>query len=190
MEKATYAVVSQALAEAGEWEWCLVLLEELEELFNAGVMIPAAASSEQTTGDTGGVPAEGQPSPKESLTRLGDALAAPVSRQEDDVLATYAAAIRACSRGLSGKQPILAVLERMRWEDVEVDERTYMEALKGIRACSMPPRDVTKEGEAAGGVGGVWKAKEIARALIEWEAERSSGVASPVLYRCGLSIKT
>lgn len=190
MEKETYPVVSQALAEAGEWEWCLVLLEQLEELFNAGVMIPAVASSEQTKVDRGGVAREGNPSPKESLTRLGDALATPVSRQEDHVLATYAAAIRACSRGLSGKQPILAVLERMRWEDVEVDERTYMEALKGIRACSIPPRDVSKEGEAAGGGGGAWKVKEIARALIEWEAERSSGVASPFLYRCGLSTNT
>lgn len=29
--QATYAVAAEALADAAEWEWCLVLLEELEQ---------------------------------------------------------------------------------------------------------------------------------------------------------------
>lgn len=201
LEKATYAVVAEALAEGGKWEWCLVLLEELEQQLKADGAMGAAVASTTTTRSGASGQNSDEVNDEENdenmivldmaLDKDGRAAAASAPQQRDDVLAAYTATIRACGRGRSGHRPVLAVLERMVWEGIVPDERAFIATIQAIRACgsgedglgASVDSDESAEIKQAGPI----SVGEAARALIDWDAERSNGAARPLLYRCNFT---
>ncbi|CAM9758092.1 unnamed protein product [Ectocarpus sp. 6 AP-2014] len=210
LSPAIYAAAANALADVGEWEWCMVLLEELEQLdaeqddgaTGATATTTAAALSPPppagvalaSAGDDNN--GEEQEAP-ETVLRVeldeNGALAAPAtatSQKEGSApeaaaaatAAAYTAAVRACGEGGAGVQTVVGVLERMRWVGVDPGEDAYAAAVSAFRACG--GGGGAREGEEGSGRG-VLSAEEAARALVEHETGRDGAAdwASPFLYR-------
>lgn len=157
-----YAVAAEALADAGEWEWCLVLVEELEQQMPDEVMIGAttSAANDRANGgrmgdkgareddvdlevalDADGLPCESYcPPENRSGTDAVGAETAPkatmLEARRDQVMATYTAAVRACGRGRADLTAVIGVLERTRWAGLAPDERTYAAAIRAVRECA------------------------------------------------------
>lgn len=193
----------------GEWEWCLVLLEELEQL--------DAEQDDEATGTTSTTTAALRPAPSGALADGGDnndeeqevpedgrgrgvpapetvfrveldesgALAAPAtatSQEEAAAAEAAAAAYTAAVRACGeGGAGVQAVLGILeRMRWAGVDPGE-----DAYRAAISAFRACgTPEGEASGR--GVWSAEEAARALVDHETGRDGGAdwASPFLYRC------
>lgn len=192
----------------GEWEWCLVLLEELEQQEDedsddaargggeggddddAHRKQGAAGSSDATVLtlelDEAGMPVGIDTDGYGGSGGGGGGYLSGISAAESSTVATYNAAIRACGEGGSGVRAVTGILERMRWAGVEPGEGTYVEALRAFQLCGVHDGGGDVEGLAGGGVGGDGgegiSAGEAAGALIAWE-NRNGGRASVFVYR-------
>lgn len=193
----------------GEWEWCLVLLEELEQQ-------DAEQEEEEEDKDAGNAPGAEEAGDEDDETVLrveldesgtpitpASAIAAATTAAAAaaaETSAAYTAAVRACGKGRAGAQAVVGILERMRWAGVEPGEDAYAAAISAYRACGGVWEAVPQQGSsgargASGGKGkeeeeeereatGKLSAAEAAEALLRYGRERDDPVwASPYLYR-------
>ncbi|CAN0087365.1 unnamed protein product, partial [Scytosiphon promiscuus] len=142
LSPALYAAATSALADVGEWEWCLVLLEELEQYVaeqeedrDANDDAPDAEIPGEEDGavetvlrvelDESGTPVD----------FAGTSSATTVASVAAETSAAYTATVRACGRGRAGVQAVVGVLERTRWAGIEAGEDAYVAAISAYRAC-------------------------------------------------------
>ncbi len=203
--QATFAAATDALADAGEWEWCLVLLEELEQHLakdggddddddeTVSQTAPAAAAASVADGVEGAetvlrVELDEAGVPTTPAAASPAAAAAAPEAASAETLAAYTAAVRACGKGGAGVRAILGVLERMRWAGAAPGEDAYAAAISAFRACggvweSSEEGSGAGEGAAAVGTAAV-TVEQAARALIDHEKDYDgTGWANPFLYR-------
>lgn len=214
--QATYAAAATALADVGEWEWCLVLLEELEQRgaaqddddnedttnitsAEAEVRLPlpetapaAASATTVTTSVEGEAEEEAETVLHVELDETGTPVATTSPDDGDEraaspeILAAYTATVRASGEGRAGVKAVVGVLDRMGWAGVAPGEGTYAAAISAFQACGGVWEGV-QEGEGEGEATGGVLVEGAARALIDYEKYRDgTGWASPFLYRCVL----
>lgn len=179
--KATYAAAANALADLGEWEWCLVLLEELEQETDSDEAAGRAGDDDDDNNDNDNDDSSSRASRQQGAAGRDDDVVltleldeAGMPRAGDDsdgsggrgsafvfsstpaesgtTLASYTAAVRACGVGRAGVRDVIGVLERMRWAGVDPGEGTYVEALRSFQLCgALDGGDM--EGVTTGGAG-------------------------------------